>query len=111
MSGEMTRRLVLEERMAAPDGAGGLFESWGTRGVLWAAIEAASARENFAGGRPASRVTHRARIRYAAFGAAERPVPDQRFREGERIFAIRGVTEADDRRERLICWLEEGALT
>lgn len=107
----MTRRLTLEERTATPDGAGGLSESWTVRGVHWAALKAASAREGSAGGRPASRVTHRALIRYADFGAAQRPAPDQRFREGERIFAIRGVAEADDRRERLICWLEEGALT
>ncbi|QIE54509.1 phage head closure protein [Pikeienuella piscinae] len=111
MSGELTRRLTLEERATTPDGAGGLSDSWVVRGVHWAEIKTASAREGFAGGRPASRVTHRALIRYADFGSDQRPVPDQRFREGERIFAIRGVAEADDRRERLICWLEEGTLT
>lgn len=107
----MNRRLALEARATAPDGAGGVAESWVELGVLWAALRAVSARESFAGGRPAARVTHRALIRYAAFGAPERPVPDQRFREGERVFAIRGVAEADERRERLVCWLEEGALT
>lgn len=111
MSGAMTRRLVLEERAAAPDGAGGLAESWIARGIHWAALSPTSSRERETGGRPASTVTHRALIRFAPFGDAARPVPDQRFREDARVFAIRAVTEADDRRERLICWLEEGALS
>ncbi|WP_340109105.1 head-tail adaptor protein [Pikeienuella sp. HZG-20] len=111
MSGGLTRRLVLEERSAAPDGAGGVMEAWVERGVHWAAISPASARESAIGSRPVSTVTHKAFIRFADYGAPGRPVADQRFREGERVFAIRGVTEADDRRERLICWLEEGVLS
>lgn len=111
MRGALTRRLALEARADAPDGGGGLAENWEARGVIWAAIRPVSARERFTGARPAAIVTHRATIRYAEFGAPERPVPDQRFREGARVFAIRGVTEADDRRERLHCWLEEGALS
>ncbi|MFV0473513.1 MAG: phage head closure protein [Pikeienuella sp.] len=111
MSGDMNRRLALEARTAAPDGAGGIEEAWVELGVHWAALTPVSGRETFNAGRPVSRVTHKAWLRYVAFGAPERPLADQRFREGERIFAIRGVGEADDRRERLICWLEEGALT
>lgn len=111
MSAALTRRLVLEERTATGDGAGGVAEVWVERGAHWAAVSASSAREGFAGQRPASVVTHKALIRFADFGAPERPVADQRFREGERVFAILGVTEADDRREVLVCWLQEGALT
>lgn len=111
MTATMNRRLVLEERAAAPDGAGGMEEIWEERGAHWAALAPASSREIMAGGRPASFVSHKALIRHAPFGAPERPMPDQRFREDERIFAIRAVSEADDRREMLICWLEEGALT
>ena len=48
-------------------------------------------------------------IRYVHHGAAIRPRPDHRFREGQRIFNILGVAEADDRRQWLTCWLEEGA--
>lgn len=111
MSAPLTRRLTLEMRVRAPDGGGGVGETWETRGVIWAAMERASARERFIGSRPAATVTHRALIRYAPFGAPERPEANERFREGERVFAIRGVSEADDRRERLLCWLEEGALS
>ena len=41
-------------------------------------------------------------------GSDRRPVAEQRFRKGGRMFAIRGVTEADDRGAYLTCWVEEG---
>lgn len=107
MSG-FTRKLVLEARVSAPDGAGGSVENWEAVGTHWAAIQARSARESVVSGRQASRVSHKAEIRYAPFGDARRPTPEQRFREGVRVFAIVGVSEADDRRERLVCWLQEG---
>lgn len=109
MTAPLTRRLVLEGRSGAPDGAGGTSVSWRAEGAIWASLRPASARERLVGGRTTATFTHRATIRYAPHGAPERPTPDQRFREGERVFAIRGVTEADDRRDRLIVWLEEGA--
>lgn len=111
MSAALTRRMVLEARAAVPDGAGGSVEAWTELGAHWAALSAVSARERTVGARPVAAVTHRALIRFSEFGSPERPVADQRFREGERVFGILGVSEADDRRERLICWLEEGALT
>ena len=61
------------------------------------------------GGGEAASVKHVAEIRYLPPGAAGRPTASQRFREGERIYAIRGVAETDDRRDRLTIWLEEGA--
>ena len=106
-----TRRLALEERAAAADGGGGLTESWVERGVIWAEMKAMIGREQSLGLRPSSTVTHRARIRYAAPGAPDRPRADQRLREGARIYAIRAVAEADDRRAFLTLWLEEGALS
>jgi head-tail adaptor len=41
-------------------------------------------------------------------GADRRPVADQRFRKGVRVFAIRGVSEAGERGAYLTCWVEEG---
>lgn len=111
MSGAFSRRFVLEERSAAPDGGGGVSEGWRELGAIWASVEPGGAREVFSGGGPAAVATHRACIRYAPHGSAARPKPDQRFREGERVFAILGVTEENDRRARLICWLAEGRLT
>ena len=109
--GRFQRRLILEERQSSSDGAGGREELWVTLTELWADITARSAREGFAGGQGVSRVSHRAQIRFIPFGDPKRPKPDQRFREGGRVFAIIGVSEADERRGLLTCWLEEGALT
>ncbi|MEL7466089.1 MAG: head-tail adaptor protein [Pseudomonadota bacterium] len=104
----LTRKLLLEARTHAPDGGGGTSASWTPVTELWAAIRARSAREAVVAGRQMARVSHTAEIRYLPFGDPMRPVPHQRLREGGRVFAIVGVAEADDRRERLICWLEEG---
>ncbi len=110
MARGFTRKLTLETRAATPDGAGGLGATWVAVGAHWAALRTRGAREYEAAGRQTSRVSHRAEIRYLPPGDPARPQPMQRFREGERTFAILGVSEADDRRERLICWLEEGTL-
>lgn len=104
----LTRKMTLEARVSAPDGGGGSAEIWAPVAEHWAALRARSARETFSAGRQTSRVSHVMEIRYLPFGHSARPVADQRFREGGRVFAVVGVSEADDRRERLVCWLEEG---
>lgn len=109
MSARLSRRLVLQERTAAPDGAGGDAGVWTDRGVHWAAVEPRGARERVLAGREASFVTHRAKMRHFDPGDPARPRADQRFVDGDRVYAIRGVTELGDRRSHLICWLEEGA--
>lgn len=111
MKAGFTRRLVLEQRGAVPDGAGGVAESWTELGVHWAALKPLSGRERISGGRSGAQVTHKAYIRAFEFDASARPRADQRFREGARVYSIRAVTEADDRREQLVCWIEEGALS
>lgn len=104
----LTRKLTLESRAMTSDGAGGTTSDWVALGALWASLRTRSAREYVGAGRQASRVSHQAEIRYLPPDDPARPRPDQRFREGERVYAIIGVSEADDRRERLVCWLEEG---
>jgi len=47
-------------------------------------------------------------VRGAPVGAASRPRPDQRFREGDRVFAILAVSEFDATGRWLECWAEEG---
>lgn len=111
MSRNLNRRLTLEALSATPDGAGGQAEHWSAVATHFADVRSYSGREREVGGRASARVTHKALIRHVAFGAPTRPRPDQRFREGDRIFAIRAVAEADDRRGYLLCWLEEGALS
>ena len=108
---KLNRKFTLEALTAAPDGAGGTVENWAGVAVLAAELKASSGRERETGGRASARVTHRAWLRYLPFDHASRPKPDQRFREGERVFSIRAVAEADEERRYLICWLEEGALS
>jgi len=101
-------RLTLEAPQRIADGGGGWQVVWNALGTLWAEIRSSGARERVSGGREISRITHRITIRAAEVGSDRRPVPEQRFRKGGRTFAIRGVTEADDRGGYLTCWVEEG---
>lgn len=105
---KLTQRLVLETPERVADGGGGWQVTWNPLGTVWAEMRPSSARERSSGGREVSRVSHRVTIRSAPFGSARRPVPEQRFRQGERVFAIRGVAEADHRGAYLTCWVEEG---
>ena len=100
--------LVLEQPERVADGGGGFTISWTVVGTIWADMRSVSARENVAGVREASRVTHRITLRAAPVGSPRRPTSDCRFRQGERIFAIRGLAPADQRNAYLTCWAEEG---
>lgn len=92
---QLRRRLVLEERVNTADGSGGFDVSWQPLGALWAEVKARTGREDFVAAGPHARVTCRIVVRGAPLGAPSRPRPDQRFREGERVFDILTVAEAD----------------
>lgn len=104
---KLSQRLTLEVPVRSSDGGGGWQVSWTALGTHWAELRPVGADERVSGGREVARVTHRVRVRSVPPGSARRPKPEQRFRQGERIFAIRGVAEADHRGAYLICWVEE----
>lgn len=106
----LDRKLELEEPRITPDGFGGGSRSWVSVGPIWAAVRARSAREIEAGGRGRSSVSHRILVRGAPEGSTARPRADQRFRDGSRVFLIRGVAEADARGRYLLCWADEEAV-
>ena len=106
----LSQRLTLEAPDRMPDGGGGWQVSWTALGIVWAEVRPVSARERVVGGRETSQVTHRITIPSAPQGSPRRPLPEQRFRQGARVFVIRAVAEADHRHEFLTCWVEEGAL-
>lgn len=110
MSGDpvLSRRLVLEATELLPDGSGGFSVAWAPLGTLWAEVSARSGREAFVGGQARPRIAYRIVVRGAPPGAASRPRADQRLREGERIFNILTVTEADARGRFLEILAEEG---
>ncbi|MEM9780863.1 MAG: phage head closure protein [Pseudomonadota bacterium] len=111
MTPRLTRRVALEEKTATPDGGGGQTVSWASKGTLWAEIRKGSGREALIGGRAASRITHRVRVRGAPVGSPRRPEADQRLRLGARIFDILAVTEDDDQGAFLNLWVIEGPLS
>lgn len=104
----LTRKLVLEEPQKVTDGAGGFTEVWVALGVLWADVHAGTGREREAAGLfTVSTVPYRITVRAAPHGAPSRPKPDQRFRDGERLFRIMAVTERDPHGMYLECFARE----
>jgi len=108
MSFRLSRKLVLEERVNTPDGKGGFAVGWQALGTLWAFVDARSGRETVVGARDVSRMRLRIVVRGAPDGSPRRPKPDQRLREGARIYAILAVSEQDANGRWLECWAEEG---
>jgi head-tail adaptor len=105
---KLTRKLVLEEPQKVSDGAGGFTEVWLALGVLWADVRAGTGREREAAGLfTVSTVPYRITVRAAPHGAPSRPKPDQRFRDGERLFRIMAVTERDAEGRYLECYARE----
>lgn len=103
----LTRALVLENPVTLADGAGGFSTNWLALGTLWADIRAGAGRERFAALGPAGEVRLRILVRAAPQGSDQRPRPDQRFREGARLFRILAVAEADAQGRYLICTAQE----
>lgn len=94
-SPRLSRRLALEEMVRVADGAGGYTIVWQVLGQIWAEVTPVGARERAGESVTLSGVTYRIRVRSAPEGAPSRPRPDQRLREGGRIFRITAVSEAD----------------
>ena len=107
----LNRKLVLEDAVQLPDGAGGYAESWVALGEVWAEVTAGTGREKAGEFVTVSSVPYRILVRGAPIGAPSRPKPDQRFREGTRLFRINAVTEQDGRAQYLICYANEEVLS
>lgn len=109
MSGapKLCRRLVLEAPQQIPDGSGGLMDSWAPLGILWAEVKAGTGREIEENFLTLSYVPYRITVRAAPHASPRRPRPDQRFREGTRIFRILAVADADPGCRYLICHARE----
>ena len=73
-------------------------------------MDAQPGREVFVGGRPRARVGYRILVRAAPVGAPSRPRPEQRFREGPRVFDIVSVAEHDAAGRYLEIIAQEGVL-
>jgi head-tail adaptor len=107
----LLRRLVLEEPQRTPDGSGGFAVAWVGAGTLWADVTARAAREELIAGAGRARVLYRIVVRAAPVGSASRPRPEQRLREGGRVFSILAVGERDAGGRFLEIVAEEGVLS
>ncbi len=104
----LNRLLVLEEAVRTPDGMGGVSLVWQPLGSLWTNLDARGGAERLLGGREVEVKKFRIITRAAPFGAPSRPRPEQRFREGARVFDILAVAELDGAAQYLEIWAEEG---
>lgn len=103
----LNRRLTLESPGRVSDGAGGFVETWTALGVVWAELKARTGRETVSAGAAVSSVPYSVVVRGAPVGHPERPVPEQRFRDGGRLFHIRSVAERDPEGRYLVCMADE----
>ncbi len=112
MSGtvHLNRKLVLEDPVRVSDGAGGHSQVWTPIGTLWASIKAGAGREYRQQFVTVSKVTYRIVVRANPEGAPSRPKPDQRFRDGNRVFRILAVSEYDPQARYLTCHAREEVL-
>lgn len=105
----LDRKLVLEAPERVADGAGGYSVVWTALGQHWAEIRPGSGRESAGEFLTMTAVPYRIIVRAAPVGAQSRPKPEQRFREGTRVFLITAVTEHDRRGHYLVCFANEEA--
>lgn len=103
----LNRLLTLESGVRVPDDAGGFRLEWQALGALWAEVRAGTGAERAGEFVTLASVPYRIVVRAAPEGSDRRPQPDQRFREGGRVFRILAVTEADPALHYLICFARE----
>lgn len=103
----LSRKLVLEQATRIADGMGGHALTWVAKGTLWADVQPGAGGERYAEFVTLSNVAYRITVRGAPQGAPSRPKPEQRFRDGTRIFRIVAVTEADAGALYLTCFAQE----
>lgn len=107
MSPNLNRPLVLETPVITPDGAGGHACAWVALGTLWAEVQAGRGREEAGAAQVQAVSDCRITLRAAPVGAPSRPRPEQRFRDGTRLFTILAVSERDPDARYLVCTARE----
>ena len=100
--GDLDKRVALEQPLDTFDEIGGVERTWVNVDDVWAQVTPVSGREEFAGQREASVITHRVLIRWR---------PDvtgaMRLRMGERYLSVHAALDWDERRRFLLLQCEE----
>lgn len=97
------RKLVLEAPQRTGDGAGGFSEDWQPLGIIWGEVLPRGAGREV----EASELKLKITVRAAPQGAPSRPTAAMRFRDGDRIYQIDAVTEAEAAGRYLVCFAKE----
>lgn len=97
------RKLVLEAPQRTSDGAGGFSEVWQALGIIWGEVLPRGAGREV----EASEVKLKITVRAAPQGAPSRPTAAMRFRDGDRVYRIEAVTEAEAAGRYLVCFATE----
>ncbi len=108
---KLNRKLVLETPVQLPDGAGGYAEGWEALGTVWAGVRPGSGRLSDHAGLPVASLPLKITVRSAPQGSPARPMAGQRFRDGDRLYRIYSVTEADESARYLLCNAREEVTT
>lgn len=97
MSYRLNRPLVLEQAQVVADLTGGHTVNWVALGTIWAEIRPGAGRERRGDIAPTGEMVLRLFVRAAPLASPQRPRPDQRLRDGARVFRVLAVSEADAR--------------
>jgi SPP1 family predicted phage head-tail adaptor len=90
--GDLRDRIVLEQAVETPDGAGGATRTYATVATLWAALVPIAARGEVDADSLAANVTHRIVMRFRSDMTTR-----HRLRAGPRIFRIVALRDQDGR--------------
>jgi SPP1 family predicted phage head-tail adaptor len=88
--GKLNRRLVLEQPVIVPDGAGGVIRTYQTLATVWAALVPVSANNVVVADGAGVTVTHRIIIR-----SGPEVTTRHRFRFGARVFQVIALRDRD----------------
>jgi len=100
--GELNKRLVIEDLVATPDGAGGSDVNWVEFATVWAKIKPRYGSEKLLAHAVTSTTTHIISIRYRN-GLR----PRMRFVDGTREFEIQSIVNVDEANTWLSCLCRE----
>jgi SPP1 family predicted phage head-tail adaptor len=100
--GALGRRLVLEQPVATPDGAGGMVIAFAPLATVWAEVRWISGDERFVAGRPEQAARHAITLRWRGDVTA-----GMRFVGDGAVFGIVSAGDPTGERRRLVCQCEE----
>lgn len=103
----LNRKLALEAPERVADGAGGFSHAWVALGEVWAQMSPGTGVERAGEFVTLASVPWKITVRAAPQGSPRRPLPEQRFRDGARVFRILAVAEYDVAGHYLTCFARE----